>query len=685
MDMMTLGAAMAYAKKTAEAAKPTVEELQTAVDNWLDDHPEATTTVEDGSITKAKLDSNLQGTVDEVPELKSAVAKIEVVDPSDLAQWLYAEDKYLNASYELTTLSGYNTYRIPVNQLDFVVIRWTGDYPFGTLNDSKLYAFEDNNGMRRDLTSVNYNKDNSGKKLGFIAPTNAVAIYFTLITSAIANNVMIVKNNAFAYSPNINYFGNFSIPINGSTAVDAGFYVDNIPAIHNWVNADYRTWWIKVKAGDTIAFAVSETELSANAYYVDSTGTRSTITNDTHTFSDDAVVTAFEKTDKTNNITFVQNSVKLKVAAQNVMGLGDAIDAKTAPIELEIDALDSRVDNIENLMDAADVSYTVGDSSGYYKYNSSTDKIDEASGSSFTRKKLNVSDWMKSVSFTVKSVTGLTASTTVFCGFTDEDDDFISRNDVSVGSYNMSIPSNAKYIYLAFYGSTYIDRYTITANTFIRQSEIDNLDIDNSFDGLTGVAFGTSLTYRSQTTGGFLNYLPELSGITFDNQGIGSSSIYGNMLTAIKGYTGYSGKRVCLLEGFVNDWYGNKTLGTWKDTAETSVCGCIRSALNYMLSQNANMTIFLILDPYGRDYNSVDCSSTAVNGSSLTQFEFYEEIAKVAESLGIPVIKEYAGSQISENTPQYFLDNIHPNALGAKQSANYIWSRMRWYKPNMIS
>lgn len=207
----------------------------------------------------------------------------------------------------------------------------------------------------------------------------------------------------------------------------------------------------------------------------------------------------------------------------------------------------------------------------------------------------------------------------------------------------------------------------------------------NQFNGLDAVAFGTSLTYRAQTTYGYLQYLPDLCGMTFDNQGIGSSNILGNMLTAIKNYADYADKRVCLLEGFVNDWYGNKILGTYDDETETTVCGCVRSAINYMLSQNANLTIILVLDPYGRNYNSVDCSTTAVNGSGLTQYEFYEEIAKVGESLGIPVIKLYATSQISENTPQYIIDNIHPTKLGAKQSANAIWSGMKMYYPNEIS
>ena len=198
------------------------------------------------------------------------------------------------------------------------------------------------------------------------------------------------------------------------------------------------------------------------------------------------------------------------------------------------------------------------------------------------------------------------------------------------------------------------------------------------FDGLTGVAFGTSLTYNSNTTGGYLTELQNISGITFDNQGIGSATIMNQILTKVKTYTGYAGKRVAILEGFVNDWYTNNPLGSYTDTSETSVCGCVRSAINYMLSQNPNMTIFVVLDHYGQ----TSCASTATNSNALTQYQYYEEIAKVAESLAIPVIKEYAVSQICENTPQYLLDNIHCNTLGAVQSGRAIYSRMQGFYPN---
>lgn len=51
------------------------EEIVEAVNAWLDDHPEATTTVQDGAITYAKLNASLKGTVDDVSDLKSALEK----------------------------------------------------------------------------------------------------------------------------------------------------------------------------------------------------------------------------------------------------------------------------------------------------------------------------------------------------------------------------------------------------------------------------------------------------------------------------------------------------------------------------------------------------------------------------------------------------------------------------------
>lgn len=66
MDILTYGALLNKFKDN----KPTDAQVAQAVDDYLDDHPEATTTVQDGAITYAKLDSNLKGSVDDVVDLK---------------------------------------------------------------------------------------------------------------------------------------------------------------------------------------------------------------------------------------------------------------------------------------------------------------------------------------------------------------------------------------------------------------------------------------------------------------------------------------------------------------------------------------------------------------------------------------------------------------------------------------
>lgn len=70
---------------------PSTEQVEAAVDAWLDDHPEATTTVTDGAITRAKLDNNLQAATDAVPGL---VSSMNGVFPAEYP-YQYYEGKYV--------------------------------------------------------------------------------------------------------------------------------------------------------------------------------------------------------------------------------------------------------------------------------------------------------------------------------------------------------------------------------------------------------------------------------------------------------------------------------------------------------------------------------------------------------------------------------------------------------------
>ena len=278
----------------------------------------------------------------------------------------------------------------------------------------------------------------------------------------------------------------------------------------------------------------------------------------------------------------------------------------------------------------------------------------------------------------------------VFVNWYNSSKEFISSTSGS--TYNTQgyvIPvENAAYAKFIFRTTEHQDFYIHSDESGSVSIPLDDIPygLNNQFKGKNGVAFGTSLTYRAKSTGGYLEYLPVMLQMDFDNQGLGNSTIlehqdHTDMMGMITGYTGYADKDVVIIEGFVNDWYDNSDkLGTWKDEGvitSTTVCGRIRYALNYILTQNPYATIIMILDPYGQAYNgNPGCASTVVK-SGYTQMEYYEEIAKLAASMAIPTIKGYALSGMSEATPDYYIDIIHPSPLGAKQFANVIWENMK--------
>lgn len=89
--------------------KPTDAQVTSAVDAWLNDHPEATTTVQDGSITNAKLDANLQATVADVGDLKTAIDNVRgLIEYTDYKYNLvWTSGGYINPSNGISSAANY--------------------------------------------------------------------------------------------------------------------------------------------------------------------------------------------------------------------------------------------------------------------------------------------------------------------------------------------------------------------------------------------------------------------------------------------------------------------------------------------------------------------------------------------------------------------------------------------------
>lgn len=119
-------------------AAPSDAQVEAAVTDWLDEHPEATTTVEDGAITYAKLDSNLKGTVDEVGELKSEIDDANSAANSGIMKLHLVPNTYI-------TGTGVEAYYNGWSSTDFVNVIPGGSLHVTAQNRLTYNAFYDEN------------------------------------------------------------------------------------------------------------------------------------------------------------------------------------------------------------------------------------------------------------------------------------------------------------------------------------------------------------------------------------------------------------------------------------------------------------------------------------------------------------------------------------------------------------
>ena len=98
---MNIGIVIGLIKALAPGVDPEI--IEQAVMDWLDDHPEATTTVQDGSITEAKLAQDVLADLAEIEGLKEAIEnqpEVKSTDASGVDLDLADDDGYVVARFK---------------------------------------------------------------------------------------------------------------------------------------------------------------------------------------------------------------------------------------------------------------------------------------------------------------------------------------------------------------------------------------------------------------------------------------------------------------------------------------------------------------------------------------------------------------------------------------------------------
>ena len=157
------------------------QEITDAINAWLDDHPEATTTVQDGSITYAKLYSALQAEIDKIGELETAMETKAEVDG-------YYESMTVGDAEQLVATVGVND-KVPYlfrtsggsadigdREVDKVV---GGSFPW---NQYRKIPATDQSGTVRDVV-ITDNRDGSFKLNGTVSDNgNALGQTIPILT-----------------------------------------------------------------------------------------------------------------------------------------------------------------------------------------------------------------------------------------------------------------------------------------------------------------------------------------------------------------------------------------------------------------------------------------------------------------------------------------------------------------------
>ena len=247
--MSNLGMTVGLIKALAPAPEIDPEQVKQDVEDWLDDHPEATTTVQDGAITKAKLNASLQGTVDDVDALKSAFDSISITY-SNIFNVNDGEAGYYNNSKELAitpdTLKHVN---IPVS---------TGDIIRFTVDTTNISVYNIGNVLNSEKTSIAIIRNGTA-----YASYTAYSTYYEVTilhndAKYLAITYSTVSQDAFMITKNASYPSNY---------VPYGTFIDTTKIQEKTINAEQTN------------FAVSDFTpiLTTGKYVVSTDGTESSL------------------------------------------------------------------------------------------------------------------------------------------------------------------------------------------------------------------------------------------------------------------------------------------------------------------------------------------------------------------------------------------------------------------------
>ena len=209
----------------------------------------------------------------------------------------------------------------------------------------------------------------------------------------------------------------------------------------------------------------------------------------------------------------------------------------------------------------------------------------------------------------------------------------------------------------------------------------------SQWKGKKWYAYGTSMTDANYH--GYVDRLTSVSGLTCKNFGLGGSGIIPSLHSSdniktrcMRTSDGKTEADLITIEIIPNDMSG--TLGTSTDTGDTTFCGNLNQILQYLQENTTAQIVVLIATRSRYLYNN---TSTKYPPTSEQVTKWMEWVSATEEVCKRNCVQCWDGSSQcglgyyrvgSETTDtKYVKDQIHLTPLGAKNLADYFWSRLQ--------
>lgn len=687
-DPVTFGAAVNMAKDPAT--------IKASVEDWLDDHPEATTTVQDGSITKAKLHDDLADEIDEntsdIGVLKSAIAQerdgIALLSADDIIQGSYNAQGAVTTNAARIRNSGF----LPVFKGQEIVFdpgETITQFLYGKFSVNKTFVSdsiwysgsiripisEDGyiiavfaNSTKTNITPSDYD---CSFGISSMWETADYRIKNRIINPVFTSQQNHYVNSSGGISENSNYTV-YQYMIHGLGHVIITPYVTN--QYMNYAFLDISEHVMDSQYGALTSTGENTIPVPNGAYYI-----RFTSNNATHR----ADIYADWGAQITNKADF------------------DALDNTVDGI---IDALTVEIDDSIFLIDMDPTSTGLIKTNGdIFSYDNSyvTDFIPCIPGTAISYKVCYVYGNYVGIAFYDKNKVFKSA---------------ITAESGTSGSWALlegesTIPADAAYFRASMSknsvaGADYTEQNITFKSTQSLKNVVDDLASGSSkaWNGKKWCAFGTSITDTSymnvetgEVTGKYVPFLAELSGALVTNRGIAGGTIArggihggsANILAAIKNSNDLDSFDLITLEGFVNDFACAISIGQIGDTEETTMYGALYQAITYIL-EHSHAELVLITETTGKQYTLQDQTTVNYNVLKKNSLDLYQQdyndvIINIGKYYGVHVIDAGGKAQINQYHPEYIIDQIHHTTLGGEQYAKTIWEELKNITPAKVA